>query len=319
MHEQLTPTHKTPPNLDMLRAELNRLSQSQFSTNTKLHYGYDWQVFKQWCDRAERTALPAAPETLALFVTDLILKGQHINSVSRRVYGVAFTHRNHGMESPLTQDVKDLLRAGRRLNTVPPRQMQPLDVEQIRTIATRLKNEGTPIATRDRAIFLVGFLSALRRSTLRALDVCDIEFRRQGAVIHVRREKQDQEGQGRYIGIPFGSKEVTCPVRALKEWLMQRGGKPGALFTSNTDLSQMRMGIQSLYAMVKRRIDKAGINPRTYGPHSLRAGFVTATGETGANHLQIAAQTGHRSLTALQRYFRRSNVFQGNPCALLKL
>ena len=75
---------------------------------------------------------------------------------------------------------------------------------------------------RDRALLLIGFASALRRSELVALDCRDIERVRQGLIIHLRKSKTDQDGLGRKIGVPFG-RSKCCPVAALERWLEVAG------------------------------------------------------------------------------------------------
>jgi integrase len=70
-------------------------------------------------------------------------------------------------------------------------------------------------STRDRALLLLAFACASRRSEIAALDVADLCFDGRGLVVTVRRSKTDQEGEGRKVGLPFGSNPLTCPVRAL--------------------------------------------------------------------------------------------------------
>jgi site-specific recombinase XerD len=57
---------------------------------------------------------------------------------------------------------------------------------------------------RNRAIILVGFAGAFRRSELVALDLADLEFTAEGALITIRRSKTDREGLGRKVAIPRG-------------------------------------------------------------------------------------------------------------------
>ena len=87
--------------------------------------------------------------------------------------------------------------------------------------------KGWPVHTaggcRDRAVLLVGFGAAMRRSELIALDLNDITIAQAGLTILVRRSKTDQEGQGREIGIPRSRKSATCPVAALEAWLELTG------------------------------------------------------------------------------------------------
>ena len=62
---------------------------------------------------------------------------------------------------------------------------------------------------RDRAILLLGFSGAFRRSELVAPNLGDIEWTTEGALVTIRRSKTDQEGLGRRVGIP----RVTSPVQ----------------------------------------------------------------------------------------------------------
>ena len=80
------------------------------------------------------------------------------------------------------------------------------------------------LALRDRALLLLGFAGAFRRSELIALDVADIAETKIGLLVTIRRSKTDQEGEGATIAIARG--DVACPARALLEWL-GRGGYQG--------------------------------------------------------------------------------------------
>ncbi|MFB6248880.1 MAG: integrase, partial [Salinibacter sp.] len=73
---------------------------------------------------------------------------------------------------------------------------------------------------RDRALLLVGWTGAFRRSELVALTTADVEFiEGEGVNVYVRRSKGDQEAEGLVKGLPYGSNKETCPVTALRQWL----------------------------------------------------------------------------------------------------
>src|SRR5271170_7692367 len=74
------------------------------------------------------------------------------------------------------------------------------------------------IGTRDRALMLLGFAGAFRRSELVGLDVEDCTFGKDGLTVTLRHSKTDQDGAGRKIGISYGSNPETCPVRTLQNW-----------------------------------------------------------------------------------------------------
>jgi hypothetical protein len=86
------------------------------------------------------------------------------------------------------------------------------------------------IGIRDRALLLVGFAGAFRRSELVALNADDVQITSDGLVITLRRSKTDQEGEGRKVGIPYGSNLETCPVRALRAWQEASTIEAGPLF-----------------------------------------------------------------------------------------
>src|SRR5438128_10470387 len=81
---------------------------------------------------------------------------------------------------------------------------------------------------RNRALVLLGFAGAFRRSELVALNVEDIEETPEGMLVMLRRSKTDQEGLGRRVAIPRG--EIACPVAALRAWLSAAGITEGAVF-----------------------------------------------------------------------------------------
>ena len=77
------------------------------------------------------------------------------------------------------------------------------------------------VGLRNRAILLLGFAGALRRSELVALNVADIEPADGGLRVNIRRSKTDQEGEGTVIAIAAGI--TDCPAKALMTWLGAAG------------------------------------------------------------------------------------------------
>jgi integrase len=83
---------------------------------------------------------------------------------------------------------------------------------------------------RDRALLLLGFAGALRRSELVALNVEDLEETAEGSLVRIRRSKTDQEGSGDFVSIPHGSR--LRPVAGVKAWLQAAGIIQGPIFRS---------------------------------------------------------------------------------------
>jgi hypothetical protein len=66
------------------------------------------------------------------------------------------------------------------------------------------------IGLRDRALILLGFAGAFRRSELVGLDVDDCAFGKDGLTVTLRRSKTDQQGAGRKVGMLYGANPDTA-------------------------------------------------------------------------------------------------------------
>src|SRR5919202_1032051 len=106
----------------------------------------------------------------------------------------------------------------------------PAVVGDLKLMLEKVPN--TRVGLRDRALLLLGFAGAFRRSELVGLDVADLEFVRAGLIITLRKSKTDQAGRSRRLGIPYGSSEQTCPVRSLQAWLESARIVEGPVFRS---------------------------------------------------------------------------------------
>jgi integrase len=178
------------------------------------------------------------------------------------------------------------------------------------------------LGARDRALLLIGFAGAFRRSELVGLDVEDLTFSSDGLAVTLRRSKTDQEGAGRKIGIPYGSNPDTCPVRALQAWLDASVITAGPIFRSVNRHGQLqpgRLSDRAVALIVKRCVEAAGKDARKFAGHSLRAGLATAAAIGGASERSIMAQTGHRSVMMVRRYIRDGSLFRENAAARVGL
>ena len=182
---------------------------------------------------------------------------------------------------------------------------------------------------RDRAVVLLSYAGALRRSEPAALLLGDLLWPEEGLVLTLGRSKTDQEGRGREVAIPRGRHPDTCPVRALELWLEAAGLDRHAAEDAKTPLFRAidRHGnIQpgplhpnSIGEILKRAVTRAGYAPAGYGGHSLRAGFCTQAARSGASAFTIMRQTGHRSVATLARYIREAELFRDAPASKLGL
>ena len=206
-----------PPALTATIEQARDYAERAKSDNTRRAYRADWNDFTEWADTHHLTALPATPETVALYLSHLA-ETHKCSTLQRRLSAISQAHAAKGYETPTkTALVRAVWQGIRRAKGVAPTCKEPAITEVLRRMVAHLPN--TLIGKRDRALLLVGFAGAFRRSELVSLNHADVAFTLEGVTITLRRSKTDQEGEGRKVGLPYGSRLETCPVRALRAWL----------------------------------------------------------------------------------------------------
>ena len=289
--------------------------------STRRAYASDWRHFEAFCDRLELTSLPADPLDVALYLVHLHETGHASATVARRAAAVADRHTRAGHDSPTTnQKVRQVMTGIRRADPARPAAKRALTVAELR----RMVHPGTddPAVLRDNAVLLTGFLGALRRSELAALQFEDLTLIDDGYRVRVCTSKTDQEGDGRHIALPYTADTGLCPVTAIDAWRSAAGIDSGPLFRRirrGGHVTADPLTGQSIAAIVKARAAAAGIDPDAIGAHSLRSGFVTLAAARGVPERAIAHQTGHRSMPVLRRYIHTATVFEDNAVTDLGL
>jgi integrase len=178
------------------------------------------------------------------------------------------------------------------------------------------------LGVRDRALLLLCFAGAFRRSEAVALDIENLTFAAEGVRVFLPRSKTDQAGQGRHVPIPFGSRVETYPVRALQAWIAAAAITEGALFHGIRRAGKVqdrRLTAQVVALVVKKYAKCAGLDAGTYSGHSLRAGFVTSAARAGEPERNIMQQTGHKSVEMVMRYICLANDFKTTSANALGL
>ncbi|WP_391558932.1 site-specific integrase [Robertmurraya sp.] len=282
--------------------------------NTIKSYRTDWKHFKDWCIDNDRTFLPATPETVSDYLSSMAAANYKPSTIQRRISAISQAHQAANYESPTHSPlVRTLWASILRVHGTQQQGKAPATIDDIRLMIEVLPSNN--IGIRDRAILLIGFAGGFRRSEIVALNKEDIEFTREGLVIHQRKSKVDQEGEGRKVGIPYGGNLDTCPVRSLQDWLEAGNIGMGPIFrpiNRHLQVRDRRLSDQSVALIIKRYAELAGLDVRKYSGHSLRAGLVTSAHLAGKSERAIMKQTGHRSVTTVRKYIREASVFQDN-------
>jgi integrase len=287
------------------------------SENTRRAYARQWAAFVAWCESSRLAPLPAAPVTVALYASGLAESGRKVATIEQAVAAITAAHGAAGHPSPRDDaNLRLVLRGIRRSVGAAQREAAPVLAGHLRSMLANLP--GTLAAQRDRALLLVGFSGAFRRSELVGLTVGDVAFTADGLEANLRRSKTDQEARGRLVAIPYSGAPDLCPVRALRSWLEAAAISEGPLFREVTRHGRVESAAltgRSLSRIVKKAAAAAGLEPEAFSGHSLRAGFVTQAKLRGKAEDSIMRQTGHRSVAMLRKYDRRANLWRDNAAA----
>jgi site-specific recombinase XerD len=326
-----------PERLRELQESLGRLEdfagQAQ-AENTTRAYAADLEDFRHWCKKYDREWLPATPKTIGLYL-GARADELSLSTLERRLAAIASLHKEEGYESPASVAEGPLRTIWKGIVREKTRQQDgapPLMVEDLRSIIEHLPRysssddgptgELTLTSLRDRALLLVGWTGALRRSELVSLTTADVEFiEGEGVNVYVRRSKSDQEGTGLVKGLPYGSNKETCPVTALRQWMQAAEAEVEGAFEEDIfrrfyrgeSVGESAMTAQYVSTVLKRHAESAGLDPEAYSAHSLRAGFITQAIRAGKAERRVKEHSGHESWETFNQYVEEAGTFQDNP------
>jgi site-specific recombinase XerD len=294
------------------------------SPATRRAYASDLRHFDAWCADRKVSPLPAEPATVGLYVTHLARTRNAASTIQRRLAAISQVHQLAGHVPPPTADweVRQVVQGIRRsLGTAPAQKEAVLTPTLRRLVGTC--DPKTRVGARDRALLLLGFGAALRRSELVALDVEDVTVTDEGLRIRIRRSKTDPEARGDDVGVVKGQHPDIDPVRALENWRRRGDITAGPLFRPVTRADTVRRGRlsgQTVALIIQRTAERAGLPaPEAFAGHSLRSGCATQAAVEGAPERAIMRQGRWRSSATVRRYIRTGDLWQENASAWLGL
>ena len=169
----------------------------------------------------------------------------------------------------------------------------------------------TVTGVRDRAIILLGFAGALRRSELVALNVADIEMTENGLLVRILRSKTDQEAEGAVVAVLSGG--TYCPAEAVLSWLTAAKITEGFVFRAisrSGKVSASGLSDRTVSSIVKRGARQIGLDAKKFSAHSLRSGFLTSAAANGASIFKMMDVSRHKSIDTLRTYVRDAELFK---------
>lgn len=288
--------------------------KKSLSPNTIKAYRSQWDQFSAWCVSCGLPFLPAAPETVSVFISFLARKQKNkLSTIERMLSSISKAHKASKHDSPIRSEIVHETYSGiRREIGSDQSRADPLGVSALKSIVDSFDNSERGL--RDRALLLVGFMGGFRRSELVSVLRSDVKFVEDGVRINLRRSKTDQEGKGFIKAIPKAIDKTYCPVAALRDWFAMSESK---FMLSHVDGARgpAKLGQKLSDKMIDRLIKKWTAFLELdgyYSGHSLRTGFVTAAALAGKNNRSIMKITGHKSYKMVDRYVRVANEFEDN-------
>ena len=287
-----------------LVASYSAAAQSSATTRS---YAADIRHFKQ-----HGGSIPATPTMVAEYLANFaaILT---VSTLQHRLIAIQRAHTDVGLPSPARDHlVKRTMQGIRRTHGTKQRRVTALLKDDMLEMVVHVEQQLPMRAARDKALLLIGFTGAFRRSELVALTMDDLTPYDNGIELTIRRSKTDQEGTGRTVFIPY-ARGKRCPVKALQEWIEAANIVAGPLFLRITRhdrvLRPRGLTPQSVALLIKFYLRKMrGEEAATQvAGHSLRAGYCTEAATAGLQPYQIREQTGHTSDITLSRYIRPVN------------
>ena len=318
--------HVAPPPTQVAAAALaaaKAYARQALAPETLRAYATDWAAFTAWCRAAGCTSLPAEPTAVAAYLA-ACAPGYSRSALERRLAAIGHQHRLRDLLwSAGHPAIRTTLRGIFRQHGSFKRQAAALTSVELRRLVASCGDD--LVGRRDRALLLLGFAGALRRSELVGIHREHLRFTDIGLRLHLPSSKTDQEGRGVELGIVRGKGRDTCPVRALENWLEASACRFGPVFRKIDrwgTVEHRALGGDAVRSILRRRAAAAGITVtggERLSPHGMRAGFVTEAYMAGARDEQVMDHTRHRDLKTMRGYVRRAKLVTDSPTQLLDL
>jgi integrase len=268
------------------------------AASTLAAYRNDLDCFDAW--RSANDLAPS-PATVALYVTHLAESGFALSTIRRRMAALNQVLEPRPGDAP---EVRAVLRGIARSNTRKQAHTTPLERDALRRALDTLGSE--TIDVRDRAILVVGWYGALRRSEIVGLDAESLHWTADGVELHIAHAKTDATGYGQIVRLP--------QTEALAAWIEHAEVETGPIFRGvnrHGTIASKRLSARAVDLVVKRRCGEE------YSAHSLRAGFATAASRAGIPDRIIMRHTRHKSAAVFARYAQDGRGWTDNAAARL--
>ena len=295
--------------------EYNKHAEGALSDNTVRSVKADMKVYIAWCnEKGTKTLLPADPGVISSFLQDMA-QVKKTATIRRYKASLAHIHKAGGQDDPTKSTVVQLaMKKITRKHGSRQDQAQALGLEELYRLTPQRPTKLTD--KRDRALLHVAYDTMVRRSALVQLMAEDLKVNDTGdGTVLVRREKNDQEGQGdiRYI-----SKNT---MEYLQEYLLDAGIIDGFIFRriGKSNNVGTNLSSDSVSKIFKKLAINAGIEPQKISGHSTRVGACQNMIGAGLDVGEVMQAGGWKTPTMVARYSEHLLASQGASAKLAKI
>ena len=322
------PSYRNQSGLDEARNALKGLDPGELQAyfarraradNTQRTYASAQKLYRDWCAAAGVEVFPGTPEQVAGYLVYLAMDRERKPTTIRCYFAaLARLYKDSlGRENCTQSDhVRNVLSGIQRALAQREVGAKALTADLIKVLIEASWNGEKALglqAKRDRALLLVGYACAFRRSETASLRREDVVFEDRGAILLLRSSKTDQLHAGRHVGMGLGEGQF-CPVGALALW-MAAAPDCDWVFPPITKAGKVEprgMTDKSVNLVVKRMVRAAGLDDEGYSAHSLRAGMTTDLVASGMSTAQVKQRTRHSSDGMVSRYLRPATELDVN-------
>ncbi|MDI2590301.1 site-specific integrase [Pseudomonas sp. 681] len=296
-------------------SELDRYLQAATRDNTRRsyraaieHFEVTWGGF-----------LPATSDSVARYLVAYagVLS---INTLKLRLSALAQWHNSQGFADPTKAPmVRKVFKGIRALHPAQEKQAEPLQLQHLEQVVAWLELEIQSAraeqdrprllrATRDRALILLGFWRGFRSDELCRVQIEHVQARAgSGITLYLPRSKSDRENLGETYQTP--ALQRLCPVQAYVAWITEAALVRGPVFRGIDrwgHLSEEGLHANSVIALLRQVLERAGIPAEHYTSHSLRRGFASWAHQSGWDLKSLMSYVGWKDMKSAMRYVEAS-------------
>jgi integrase len=296
--------------------------------NTRIAYRAAVRAWCAWCDHRGLTPLPACGADVATFLAAERRRGLAPNTIDLRRAAIRYLHRAAGCAVPtgdvcVAETVAGIRRDAARKGEAPEKKAAAT-ASIVRQMLAQIPDDLRGL--RDKALILVAFAGALRRSELVAIRVERLEQTERGLRLTLPQSKGSQ-ATAVIVPLPYGETEL-CPVRALARWReaagitagpvfrriwltkqVKAGEPPGGMAPPLPRIGHDAMSTRAIADMVQARASAAGFDGKHFGGHSLKRGALTTGMERGVHPADLKRLGRHKSFDVLGEYLEFGDLF----------